>query len=258
MKSTSSFVTVIDALDEFDETTQPSPDNYDPGTWDEVEFGRVVDQKALDATGDKEAWFQIDGETDRSYELFTAFLALGMGRTKQEVADKFELSGTHVRKLASDHDWNARAREYDQWRQRIWSATIAEKTMEMAQRHGDVAARGIKTLALVFDAAEKKGDSMLEELSALGAKELLRYVRDAARAIPALMNAERLSIGMPTEISQNQMVTSHEVTIQTTDELAELLGNLNAVIGQSKLPDPVVVDVRGREITDRAQPHPED
>lgn len=251
-------MTVIDALDEFDDEVQARPDDFDPGTWDEVEFGREVDKKAIDATGENEAWYQIDGETDRSYELFTAFLGLGMGRTKQEVADQFGLSGTHVRKLASDHDWNARAREYDQWRQRIWSATIAEKTMEMAQRHGDVAARGIKTLAMVFEAAEQKGDSMMAELSSLGAKELLRYVRDAARAIPALMNAERLSVGMPTEINQNQHVTSHEVTIQTTDELAELIGNLNAVISRDPIPEPVVVDVSGREIADRAVPHPED
>lgn len=253
-----SFVTVIDALDEFDSDVPTQPDDdLDPGTWDEVEYGREVKQAAMDTLSENESWFQIDGETDRSYELFTAFLGLGMGRTKQEVADRFGVSGTYVRKVGSDFDWNKRARDYDQWRQRIWSATIAERTMEMAERHGDIAAKGIRTLALVFDAAEDKGQDMVAELSSLGAKELLRYVRDAARAIPALMNAERLSVGMPTEISQSRSVQSHEVTIQTTDELADLLGNLNEIIGH-RIPEPIVVDVGGGEVETRALPGAED
>lgn len=249
---------MIDAVDDFDREVEVDVEGFEIGTWDEVEFGREVSQKAIDSTGENEAWYQIDGETDRQYELFTAFLSLGMGRTKQEVADKMAVTGTYVRKVGSDFDWNARARAYDQWRQRIWSATIAEKTMEMASRHGDIAAKGIKQLAMAFEAAEAKGASMLEELSALGAKELYRYMRDAARAIPALMNAERLAIGMPTEITQNQTVSSHEVIIQTTDELAEMIGNLNAVIRDRGLPDPVVVDVGSRAIPYRAVADPED
>ena len=258
VRNKSSFKTVVDAVGVFDDEVDVLIENFEIGTWDEVEFGREVTKAAIEATGENEAWYQTDGETDRQYELFTAFLALGMGRTKQEVADAMKVTGTYVRKVGSDFDWNTRARAYDQWRQRIWSATIAEKTMEMAERHGDVAARGIRTLAMVFEAAEKKGDSMLEELSALGAKELLRYVRDAARAIPALMNAERLAIGMPTEITQNQVVSSHEVVIQTTDELAELIGNLNAVIGNRGIPDPVVIDVGSRAIPYRTDSDSED
>ncbi len=214
-----------------------------------------------------EPWFRMEGEGVKPFEQFEHYLAQGMGRVKQVTADHFGLSGSYIRKLASDMDWDRRAKAFDLWRQRIWQLKVAEQVMEMAEQHGKVAARGIEALATAFEALEIRAKdedmSLADELATLPAKQLMAVVRDAAKAIPGLMNAERLSRGMPTEISSHSIVQSHEVTVQTTDELAELLAGLNDVLHASApasygIPRPPVLDVRGGENADREPASPED
>lgn len=181
-----------------------------------------------------EPWGKMQEETDRDYELFSYYRAFGLGRSYGEVARHFGISQPYVSKRANKHDWIDRVRAWDEHRERIYTSTVLEKTKKMAENHAGIAAKGIAALSLVFDEilerAEKDPELHKLELQDLSFRGLFTLADKAARALPNLMNAERLSRGLPTELTADIQIKENRVVVQSTEELSEIVAGLFNVL----------------------------
>ena len=80
------------------------------------------------ATSAAQPWKQRDGETDRAFEAFRAFLEMGRDRTLQRTSDA--IGHRHprtVRGWSAQHDWMARARAWDERQDAVADAAAVEQ-----------------------------------------------------------------------------------------------------------------------------------
>lgn len=197
-----------------------------------------------------EPWGMMDEETDRDYELFSYHRAQGLSRTQTATARHFGISQVYVSKVATKRNWDERIRAWDEYREKLYTTEVIEGIKKMAKDHADIAAKGITALSSIFEAAIERIDDPRTkgELDEISFRGLLALAEKSARVIPNLMNAERLSRGLPTEISSQIVVHESKVTVTTTDELAEVVFGLQDVLGKMGTGgDSEVVDVEAIE-----------
>lgn len=205
-----------------------------------------------------EPWGRMDEETDRDYELFSYYRSLGLSRTQSETARHFGITQVYVNRVANNRNWIERVKAWDDYRERIYTTEVIEGVKKMARDHAEIASKGIKSLSVAFDALLQRildpetGEVLWDEmeLSELSVRSLFALAEKSARAIPNLMNAERLSRGLPTEISSQVVVSESKVTVTTSDELAEIVFGLQNVLPiPEKEPDSgEIIDVEGEEV----------
>lgn len=181
-----------------------------------------------------EPWGKMDGETDRDYELFAHYLARGLSRTYADTARHHGISQPYVSRVANKNDWPDRVRAWDDYREKIYTSTVIQRTKKMAEDHAGIAAKGIAALSLVFEEiltrAEEDPEGHKAELRELNFRGLFTMAEKAARALPNLMGAERLSRGLPTELTADIQVKENRVVVQTTEDLAEVVAGLFEVM----------------------------
>lgn len=191
----------------------------------------------LDATpySIEEPWGLMEGESSRDYQLFSHYRAQGLGRVKLQVAKHFKLSPPVIYRAAEANDWDHRCRAWDVYREKIYTAELVEQTRDMAKVHSNVARKGILALASAFENLVERMEADPElwkaGLEEIPTKQLMTIAQRSAQVIPNLMNAERLSRGMPTELISTHSTVDHNVNLQTTDDLALLLAGLFGAIG---------------------------
>lgn len=192
----------------------------------------------------EEPWGMMDGESERDYQLFSHYRALGLARTKTDVARHFSVHNNSIYKLAGENDWDNRVRAWDRHKEEQYTAELLEQTRAMAGIHAKVAATGIKALASVFDVLIERTadiDDLREQFADYPTATLLRLAQDTAKALPNLMSAERLSRGLPTELTATVIKQDTRITVRTSDEFAEILSTL-------AFAQPTVID--GRDLTE--------
>lgn len=251
------------ALEQAAEYPYPDPDEAlnQPGP-DPDQFMQTHPQLAIQPAEytETEPWGQMERESDASYEKFTYYRSLGSARTLLAVAEKFGNDPTSISLLGKKHHWHRRIRAWDEYREKVYTVELVEQTKSMAHQHAEVAAKGIRSLATVFDAIEQKYEAdpteFMADLTTRDAKQLFNMARAAAQVLPNLMNAERLSRGLPTEISASLNVHEHRITIQTRDELAEIAFGLADVLAGSQ--EETVIDVGGGDWDTLEETHPKD
>lgn len=204
-----------------------------------------------------EPWGMMDEETDRDYELFSYYRAMGLTRTQAETARHFGISQTYINKISSKRNWDERVRAWDQYREQVYTTEVIEGVRKMAKDHADIASKGIRALSKIFDELLKRVEDPTEmdmnELEELSFRGVFSLAEKAAKAIPNLMNAERLSRGLPTQLSAHVVVKDTRVTIQTTDELAEIVFGLQSVLSPpgengDEPGNEEVIEVEGTEV----------
>lgn len=209
----------------------------------------------------EEPWGMMEGEREREYQLFSYYRSLGLGRVKGEVAKHFEISGPYIYRIAKENDWDSRVRAWDIFRERIYTAELTEETREMAKVQANIARKGLMALGSAFEALvtrmEADPELWQQELDEIPTKQLMMIAQRSAQVIPNLMNAERLSRGMPTDIIATHTVVDHNVNVQTSDDLFAILTGLFGAIGPGRdgsigtseedVIDAVVVDDRSGE-----------
>jgi len=189
-----------------------------------------------------EPWGKMEEETGRDYELFSHYRASGLTRSQSATARFFKISQTYVSKVYHKRDWEERAQSWDKYREQVYTTEVIEGVKAMAREHAGIANKGIKALSIVFDEllsrVEDNDPIHQQEIKELGLKPLFALVDKAARAIPNLMNAERLSRGLPTELSAQVIVREDRILVQSTDELAEIVKGLQSVFESTQLDEP--------------------
>lgn len=201
----------------------------------------------------EEPWGIMFTESSRTYQLFDHYRSLGITRTHRAVADFFDLSRQYVDQVATKFNWETRVRAWDDYRERVYTTELLLGVKEMAHKHAEVAAQGVAALATAFSgivesmADPDSREAFLAEIAELPVRTQLALAQGSARVIPGLMNAERLSRGLPTEISAELRVSEARVTIQTTDDLADILLGIAGPLAVSRSGDSEgeIVDVDG-------------
>lgn len=188
-----------------------------------------------------EPWGKTDAETNRDYELFSHYRALGLSRTFASVARHFDITPVYIGKVAARHDWLDRVTEWDRYREKVYTTEVIDRTKKMAEEHAEISKKGVRALSIAFDELLERIESNdpvhQEEMRELSLRSLYTMVEKAARVLPNLMNAERLSRGLPTELSAQMVIREDRIVVQTTDELVNVLEGLNLVLSNA-LPSP--------------------
>lgn len=206
-------------------------------------------------------WQKMEVENGGQYGAFLVFRDMGMAdRTLTGAAKKTGHAAGTLNQYATKYDWHNRVAAWDAFRERVYTTQVIERTKEMAEHHADVAAKGISALSTAFTAIlhrlENDEEGFMAELSEHDAAKLLSIARASAQVLPNLMNAERLSRGLPTELSASIAVVDQRVTIHTRDDLAAIAFGLADVLAGSQ--ESHVIDVRGRDTDSGEEADPED
>ena len=212
-------------------------------------------------TGYRSPWDRRDDETDTAWELFSHYRDQGPKRTvagtarhahENHLGNKdlktFDKYRNSVRRYSETKHWSERVFAYDVEQERIYQLARSEAIREMAVRHEVQIEKAINGLMLPIDAltmAMADDPEFVESLSSFDKKKLIQLANLAARTIPSLMAAERLSRGMPTEIVSGVVEHQH-VTSVDRDQIGEIL----AVLGQAGVLDVAGTDIESGNIVD--------
>lgn len=222
----------------FDEAENwPYPDPDENGLSDpQPSFGDFPTEPsalpAVEPFSEEEPWGKMFVESDREYELFCHYRAQGITRSRKATAEHFGISRTYTSTIAVSRNWDARCREWDDYREKVYTAELILGVKEMAHKHAEIAREGVEALAIAFQGiiAAMSNDATKEEFMAqladLPAKTQLAIAQNSARVIPTLMSAERLSRGLPTEITADLHLHEARITVQSTDDLFSILTGL--------------------------------
>lgn len=236
-----------------DTAEQIDPDEmvYAPDIVLETDPMPVMDDH--DEAGNPRPWAQQADESARAYALFQKYLSQPRsGRTQAAVARHYDLNSSSVSSLASKYEWTRRARAWDEERDRIYQAGVIERMREMGERHGDKLERAIEALSLplevMADRIKTNPEAVRAELDEKSITQLHALAIKSARALPNMMQTERLARGLPTEITQNiHSGTVEHVHTPDLSEVATILQGLHDA-GAIQFDGGRVIDIG--EITD--------
>jgi hypothetical protein len=189
-------------------------------------------------------WEKISGESKYQWALFSHYRDQGIRRSIRVTAlwaekhnlgtkklDTLEKYSNIVRQFQGKNRWNDRCFAYDVEQERLYQLARSEAIRDMAERHEVQIEKAINGLMTPIDALTKAIDEdpeFMADLSKTDKKKLISLANLAARTIPSLMAAERLSRGMPTEIVSGVVEHQHVTSIDR-DQIGEVL----AVLGQA-------------------------
>jgi len=237
---------VEEAVDELDEAVSQSIEDIDR---DDLAVPAVASMNEW-----REPWERRDDESEYAWAMFCHFRDLGAKRTHMQVVE-YAIHGLkrwdeskkgvpddiylnrrrrEVSNLGSRKEWAKRIFAYDAEQERLYQIARSEAIREMAERHEIAIEKAISGLLVPIDALEiaMRDPEFVKSLSEKNASKLIDLANRASRTIPTLMSAERLSRGMPTEISGGKI--EHEVIHRVErDHIGEVL----AALGQARIVD---------------------
>jgi len=201
--------------------------------------------------GYQQPWDRLPAETDYAWNLFANYRDAGPKRSLRRTAKygfDIELSNgkglqitgysqyrSAVTRFAVKHRWNERCFSYDANSERLYQLARSEAIREMAVRHENQIEKAINGLMVPIDAltiAMSDNEEFIADLTNMDKKKLISLANLAARTIPSLMAAERLSRGMPTEIVTGVVEHQHVVSVER-----DQIGNVLEVLGQAGVLD---------------------
>jgi hypothetical protein len=164
-------------------------------------------------------YLRAEGETNAAWEAFAVYRDLSPSeRSYSATAERLGKARQNVDRWGRQWRWRERAASWDQARDRARVDGQLEAVRRMAERHASQAQAGLQALMVPHLATARKLQLDPEALEALASNnDLASLVALAVRtagSIPALMNAERLARGEPTEIARQVNI---EVDADTRD-----------------------------------------
>jgi len=203
----------------------------------------------ITALDEPEPWDRQLQETSDEFLAFTTYRGFGPKRTFAQTARDMGLNAGSISKMAADHRWRDRVVAWDFYQDRIFQAEVAEHTRKMARRHVEMAEQSLRALRAPVEAMnkwiEENPDEVAAAFSANDAKtagRLLKMVQESSKIYPAIINAERLAVGSPTDI------TEHTENINYGD--AERIGEVLDVLQATGVLDAILGNREGGEIVD--------
>jgi len=216
---------------------------------------------AEDTHGNPQLWAQQPDESARAYALFRYYCSMPRIERSYVGADRHYGIKPAASKYANKYSWPERVAAWDLERDRIYQSRVLEKLREVGERQGDILGAAIEAVAIVYkpmiDRIENDPEGVSEELAEKSIIQQHGMAMKASRVLPNLMAAERLAVGLPTQITQNVHTGKIEhVHTPDLDAVADILAGLNQA-GAFDTDTDRVIDV-GEVAGDEAEPLPED
>ena len=203
----------------------------------------------ITALDEPEPWDRQLQETSDQFLAFTTYRGFGPKRTFAQTARDMGLQPGSVSKMAADHRWKDRVVAWDFYQDRVFQAEIVEHTRRMARRHVEMAEESLTALRAPVAAMNKWIEDHPEDVAtafsandAKTAGRLLKMVQESSKIYPAIINAERLAVGQPTD------VTEHTENINYGD--AERIGEVLDVLQATGVLDAILGNREGGEVID--------
>lgn len=210
----------------------------------------------------KRKWDRQPGESDYGWQLFNHYRDQGIKRnTKATVNFAFEnLMGSDkgeqtlkrykrsVSNLCEKFKWKDRVFQYDQEQERLYQLARSEAIRDMAKRHEaqiEKAIDGLMTPIEALTIAMNDNEEFMADLTNMDKKKLISLANLAARTIPSLMAAERLSRGMPTEIVSGVVEHQHVKVVER-----DQIGSVLEILGQAGVLNVGSSDIGAGDIVD--------
>jgi hypothetical protein len=146
------------------------------------------------------AWDRLPEETDPAFRAFRCYLLLGGERSTARVARELGKSKTLMDRWSSKHRWVARAQAFDAEAAKRVDESTLDELAERARRQAELTVSALEAMAapsleLMRRLGQKTGR---EELEKLPMDQLVPLAATTARAIPRVVQTERLARGQST------------------------------------------------------------
>ena len=246
---------LADAADLDLESALVTPDQDEPSP------ERLVWLDDTNDEGEIQPWAQLEDESNSDSLYFQYYCSLPQSkRTFKAVSVHYNRSQLHT--APHNHDWLTRVAAWDLERSRLYQIEVWEELQDMGRRHGPILVDAIEAAAIPLQVmAERMRADPEGVMAELGEKNLVQLHAmsiKSARALPTLMQTERLVRGLPTEITQN--IHSGKVEhVHTPDlsEVVEILQGLHAA-GSLQLDGSPIIDVGSEADTEVQQVREDD
>jgi len=186
---------------------------------------RLVWLDDYDDEGVRQPWARMDGEDESHYAFFQFYCSLpSTRRTYTAIANHYKKNADNVSKIARENGWKERVAAWDDERNRIYQLEVFEELQDMGKRHGPILKDAIEAIAIPLQVMAEKmradPEQVMEELGQKNLTQLHAMSIKSARALPNMMQTERLVRGLPTEITAN--IHSGKVEHVHTPDLSEV------------------------------------
>lgn len=148
-------------------------------------------------------WDPEPGWSSSATEAYLAYRNLGRGRTLAAAARTVDKGSAWLGQLSSRDSWQMKVAAYDREQDRISTLGQMEETRKMGERHArqlqaqqTALATPVSEFLKRYRTAQQEGRDFFEDWTD---REVYRAVEMVARAMPALVQAERLARGLSTE-----------------------------------------------------------
>lgn len=179
----------------------------------------------LVALDDPNPWDQRRDESSNAFHTFTAYRNAGPKRKKGTTAREMGVTAGTISMWSADYDWSSRVQAWDYYQDRIFQAEIAESQRETARRHAKLSSDALTALRTpvraLLERMETDPDAVLAEFGAKDLMKLMRVAQDSIKIMPALMGAERLALGQPSEVTERN--ETHTVNYNDAQRIGEVL-----------------------------------
>ncbi len=175
---------------------------------------------------DRKLWHRLPGETSKQYQRFTAFLAMGPGRTYVAVQKSMNVGRVAIETVASQHSWLERAAAYDQEGATNFLQDIEDVRTEILN---DILGKAPEYLRVLDDIAHGRLDD--DEESSTD-EDGLPIVKPSTRLQAAIKGLELAGFVPPKRESRthsDEALDAARVAVKDmdTEKLQELLEVLN-------------------------------
>jgi len=173
-------------------------------------------------------FMRVKGESAKAYQAFCVYRDLGPTRSLSKVAHSLTKSRTLLADWSVKWGWVERAAAYDAEQERLAAAEEArvreaeiakriEAVEEMNRRHAQQAQVWQSALFLPVNALMQRlmeHPDEIKKLEGLDTSTLLKMAALHARALPGLVNIERLARGEPSEKAEVLSDVAHSGSVE--------------------------------------------
>lgn len=150
-------------------------------------------------------WEQQPSERPDSYEKFLAFRNFGPGRTLAAVSRLLKQSPATIGVLAHRHNWQGRARAWDNHLQAIQDVAAQESREAMVRDHAAAALELLKAARQAISRPKHRpsgwSDDQWENW-----RPAPSVLQSSTQALDKAIHHQRLAAGMPTDITRQDIV----------------------------------------------------
>jgi hypothetical protein len=143
-------------------------------------------------------WDRQPDETDKAYEAFRTYLEMGGERSGRGAASKLGKSYALISRWSRQHGWTGRVAAYEAEAYSRADEEALDEIGKRARRQAQIVQLNLEALTLPAKELLERLQRNPQLLRTLPLEELIPTVGVAARAIPRLVQSERLIAGQST------------------------------------------------------------